>query len=154
MKHSFYASLAVLVGIIPAIILTQIEFWVKKNCENKKNFREGRYWTYNSIEDIAKYFPYLSARQINYAIKRLKDEDLILIDNFNKNNLDRTAWYTISDKCYSILQNCKMDLTNLLNGNDKIVKSVNKELQTNNPDIKEKNKQKRKAESSIYGGER
>ena len=154
MKHSFYASLAVIVGVVPAILLTQIEYWVSKNRDNRKNFKAGRYWTYNTFEKMADYFPYLNARQIKYAIKRLKDEDLILIDNFNTQNLDRTAWYTISDKGYSIIQNCTMEKTKLYNGKDNFVQSVNNELQTKNPDIKEKNKQKRKVESSIYGGER
>ena len=154
MKHSFYASLPAIVGVVPAVLLTQIEYWVSKNRENKKNFKEGKYWTYNSAEKMAEYFPYLNARQIKYALQRLKSEDLIIIDNFNKNKLDRTAWYTLTDKAYSIIQNRTIESTTLYNKKNNFVQSQNnKVIQTNNPNQKEKNKQKRK-DAIVYGGER
>ena len=132
MRHSFDAALAVKYGLNESIILCQLEFWVRKNRENNKNFREGRYWTYNTNKELTKYFPYLTERQINYTIQKLKKDELIITGNFNKQPLDRTIWYTLTDKAFSILQNCEMQFTNLSNANDKIVKCYNnKDIQNN-----------------------
>lgn len=133
MRHSFEVALAVKYGIESSIVLCQLEYWITKNREFNKNFHEGRYWTYNSNKDLKKYFPYLTERQINYTINKLKKEELILTDNFNKNPLDRTIWYTLTDKAFAILQNCKMEITNLSNANDKIVKCYNKDIQNHYP---------------------
>lgn len=157
-KHAFYVALAVKYGVNEAIILGQIEYWINKNKELKRNFREGRYWTYNTASRLKDEFPYLTERQINYTIQKLREKNLILTGSFNKNPLDRTTWYTLSDFGLSILQNCKMDLTNLSNANDKIVNCIYKDIQTNNqynkPELKEKNKQKRKENSFSYDEER
>ena len=154
MRHSFDVALAVKYGRDESLVLCQFEYWVKKNREFNKNFREGKYWTYNTNKELTKYFPYLTERQINYTIQKLKKEDLIITANFNRNPLDRTIWYTLTDKAYSILQNCKMEITNLSNANDKIVNCLNKDIQTQKPELKEKNKQKRKEFDACYDTER
>lgn len=154
MRHSFDVALAVKYGMDSAVILCQFEYWINKNREFNKNFREGRYWTYNTNKDLTKYFPYLTERQINYTINKLKKEELLITGNFNKNPMDRTIWYTLSDKAFAILQNCKMDIINLLNANDKNVNCIYKDIQNKNPELKEKNKQKRKDFEACYDTER
>ena len=124
-RHSFEIELAQTYGIEASIVLCQFEFWITKNKENNKNFREGKYWTYNTNKELAKFFPYMTERQINYTITKLKQENLIETGNFNKHPLDRTIWYTLTNKAFTILQNCKMHITNLSNANDKNVKSKN-----------------------------
>lgn len=133
MRHSFDVSLAREYGIEGSILLCQIEFWIQKNKENHKNFRNGRYWTYNTMKELANFFPYLTERQINYTLTKLRKENLIEAANFNTKPLDRTIWYTLTDKGFTILQNCKMHFTNLSNAFDKNVKSINKD--TNNTQI-------------------
>ena len=48
MKHSFDVELAKEYGILEAILIQNIYFWIEKNKANKKHFYDGRYWTYNS----------------------------------------------------------------------------------------------------------
>lgn len=113
MQHSFNTNIAKLYGIAPAVILGTMEFWIEQNRANRCNFFEGKYWTYNSKRAMAELFPYLSERQIHYAIEKLLKEDLIETGNFNKNQYDRTLWFSITEKGYSILQNCKIVVTGL-----------------------------------------
>ena len=128
MEHSFDIEIAKKYGIEEAIILNNFNFWIEKNKANKRHFYDGHYWTYNSKKAFVELFPYMSERQIDYAIKNLVDNGLIIKGNYNKVGFDRTLWYAITKMGYCILQNCKMEETKLLNGNDKIVQPI--------PDIK------------------
>lgn len=124
MYHSFNIEIATKYGIAAATILNHLHFWIKKNEANGDNFHDGLYWTYCSREGFEKLFPYLSARQIDYAVKKLVDGGIVITGNFNKSTYDRTLWYAITKVGYCILQNCEMEDTNLSNGNDKIVKPI------------------------------
>lgn len=148
MQHYFDINIAMKYGIQPAIILNNLYFWIEKNRANEKHFYDGYYWTYNSMKAFSELFPYMTERQIDYAIKKLVESGLVIKGNYNKSSYDRTCWYAITkagysilqncemdktNKEYSISQNCEMDKTNLSNGNDTIVKPI--------PDINTDNKQ-------------
>lgn len=139
MQHYFDINIAMKYGIQPAIILNNLYFWIEKNRANEKHFYDGYYWTYNSMKAFSELFPYMTERQIDYAIKKLVESGLIIKGNYNKSSYDRTCWYAITkagysilqncemdktNKEYSISQNCEMDKTNLSNGNDTIVKPI------------------------------
>lgn len=137
-NHSFDVYIAEKYGINSAVILNHLFFWIAKNEANNKNFHEGRYWTYNSHEAFAKLFPYMTARQISYALDKLIKSGLVVTGNYNESPYDRTLWYAITDFGYSIIQNCKMDETTLSNGDDDLVKSytdikpnINTDINTN-----------------------
>lgn len=163
MQHYFDINIAMKYGIQPAIILNNLYFWIEKNRANEKHFYDGYYWTYNSMKAFSELFPYMTERQIDYAIKKLVESGLIIKGNYNKSSYDRTCWYAITKEGYSVLknceieetkakqsilqncemdstkskpcisQNCEMDFTNLSNGNDTIVKPI--------PDINTDSKQ-------------
>ncbi len=146
MKHSFDIEIAKEYGIKPAILLENINYWIEKNKANCVHFYDGKYWTYNSKSAFAKLFPYMNARQIGYAIKKLIENGLIITGNFNEQRYDRTLWYAITKKGYSILQNCEMEETkfvNAINKNVKPIPNINTNINTNNNekiDKKEKHK--------------
>lgn len=116
MYHSFNVIIAKDYGIIEAILLNHFEYWISKNVANKKNFHNGYYWTFNSIRAFNELFPYISQRQIQNALKHLKELEIIQTGNFNKSTYDRTLWYAFTKKGKSIMQKCKMESANLLNG--------------------------------------
>lgn len=124
MQHSFNTKIAEKYGMAAATILNHLYFWIKKNAANDDNFHDGLYWTYCSRDGFEKLFTYLSARQIDYAIRKLIDGGIIVTGNYNKSTYDRTLWYAITKVGYSILQNCEMEETNLSNGSDKIVPPI------------------------------
>lgn len=116
MEHSFNVEVAKEVGITSAVILNNLYWWIEKNKANEKHFYNGSYWTYNSRKAFAKQFPYLSERQIEYALNKLIDEGYVITGNYNKVAYDRTLWYSITKKGYSILQNCEMEEPKKVNG--------------------------------------
>lgn len=124
MQHSFDVEIASKYGVHAAILLNNLYFWIEKNRANDANFYDGHYWTYNSKKAFAELFPYMNSRQIDYALKKLIDDGIVITGNYNKSSYDRTLWYAITKKGYSILQNCKMETTKLGNGFDEIVKPI------------------------------
>lgn len=140
MEHSFDVEIAKKYGIPAAVLLKHIQFWIEKNRANNKNFFDGYYWTYNSKAAFTELFPYMTARQIDYALQKLIDNELIITGNYNQLAYDRTLWYAITKKGYCILQNCEMETTKLLNGNNKIVEPI-PDINTDiNTDIKKERK--------------
>ena len=75
MTHSFNVELAVKYGIEASLIIGQIDYWCRKNKEKNINFYEGRYWTFNSMKDMSKMFPYMTERQIRYNLENLRKEE-------------------------------------------------------------------------------
>ena len=124
MQHSFDVRIAKEYGVNAAVLLNNIYFWIEKNRANNTNYYDGYYWTYNSKKAFAELFPYLNERQIDYALKKLIDGDILKTGNYNKLAYDRTLWYAITKKGYCILQNCKMDDANLENGNTEIEQPI------------------------------
>ena len=109
MEHHFNCEIAVKYGMAEAVILNHFEYWIEKNKANERNFYDGSYWTYNSVKAFKEIFPYLTEKKISSAIAKLKDEGIIKTGNYNENKYDRTLWYAITEKGFSILQNGKME---------------------------------------------
>lgn len=124
MEHSFDINVARKIGIVEAILLKHIYFWVEKNRANGAELIDGHHWTYNSRKAFTELFPYLSARQIQYALSKLEKLGYILTSNYNESKYDRTLWYTITSEGVAILQNCQMDMTKVSNGIDENVKPI------------------------------
>jgi hypothetical protein len=103
MEHSFDIDIAKEYGIPCAVILKHLWYWIEKNRANRKNERDGSYWTYNSVSAFCELFPYLSKNTIIRALKKLSDEGIIKEAVFNDVAFDRTKWYAITDKGYSII---------------------------------------------------
>ena len=124
MIHFFNTNVAERYGVNCAILLENIYHWVKKNEANGQNFHDGKYWTYNSRGAWATLFSYMNARQIGYALNKLIDEGILETGNYNASAYDRTLWYAITEKGFSILQNCEMEETKNVNQTDEIVTPI------------------------------
>ena len=131
MIHSFNINIATKYGVHSAIILDNLNYWITKNQANEQHFYDGHYWTYNSKKAFAELFPYMTERQIDYALKKLIDDGIIITGKYNTNKYNQTLWYAITNFGYSILQNCEMEQTNLSNQYDKIVECNTNNKQTN-----------------------
>ena len=135
MNHSFDKDIAVAYGLPEAIILNHIQFWIEQNEANKLNYFDGSYWTYNTTKAFAEIFPYLSQRQIQCALKHLREEGILKTGNYNKSAYDRTLWYAFTEKGISIMQKCKMEHTEMSNGFDAQVQPIPDNNTDNNSDI-------------------
>lgn len=88
--------LAAILGLNEAIVLQQVHYWIEINKKNNNNFHDGRYWTYNTINDWQEEFPFWSAETVKRIFKRLRKRNLVITNNYNKIKRDRTLWYTIN----------------------------------------------------------
>ena len=87
--------MAKIIGLNQALVLQQVHYWLELNKENKRNFHEERYWTYNTIEEWQEEFPFWSKETVKRAFSKLRELGFILVDNFNLRQMDRTLWYSI-----------------------------------------------------------
>ena len=97
-RHYFNPELAKLYGIDEAIMLNHLMFWIASNSMHGKNFHDGRFWTYNSASDFIKYLPYWTESQIYRILKSLKDQNIIIVGNYNRSPFDQRNWYALRDE--------------------------------------------------------
>ena len=115
MEHSFDVEVAKEVGANAAIIYKNIQFWCLKNKVNEVHFHDGYYWTYNSKKAFSELFPYMTERQVDYALNKLIEAKYIIKGNYNKSPYDKTLWYA---------DICSFDNTKLCNQANKIVQPI------------------------------
>lgn len=104
----FNKQLAVILGNVnDAIILNQINYWLKNNKKNNRNYIDGKYWVYNSYSQWAeREFPFWSPDTIKRSIVRLEKAEILESANYNKKVIDKTKWYTINyEKLQEIIDN-------------------------------------------------
>lgn len=96
--------LATMLGLNEAIVLQQIHYWLVNNEKNNINFKNGRYWTFNSMKKWREEtFPFLGMDALRRAFNNLEKKGILITGNFNQKGYDRTKWYTIDyQKLYSM----------------------------------------------------
>lgn len=109
---------AMLNSLDEAVILQQIHYWIEK----RQNYREGRYWVYNSMENWMRQFPWIKSRTtLTRYFNNLEKKGLLITGNYNKAGFDKTKWYTIdystlSDFEQRLYRTCTTSDQNLVNG--------------------------------------
>lgn len=90
-------AVAVRYGVEESILLDTMVYWTRANKSRGENFRDGRWWTYNSIHGLEEIFPWWSGKQIRRIVNSCKDQGALLVSNYNKDGRDRTVWYSPGD---------------------------------------------------------
>lgn len=91
-------ELANLIGLNEAIVLQQVHYWIENNKKAGRNFIEGRYWTYNSIQKWHKEnFAFWSLDTVKRTFSKLVKIGIFITGDFNKDGRDRTKWYSIDE---------------------------------------------------------
>jgi len=96
-------TLAQAIGLNEAIVVQQVHYWIQSNKRNKQNSHKGHTWTFNSIESWQEQFPFWSVSTVKRIFKKLEDDEILIVDNFNKLKFDRTKWYRINYKKLTFL---------------------------------------------------
>lgn len=92
----FNSNMATALGVEEAIVLYQLDFWINANKKQKRNYRDGYYWTYNTMTEWQEgYFPFFSLSRLRRTFKNLIEAGLVLKANYNKNKMDKRLWYTV-----------------------------------------------------------
>lgn len=128
MMYQFDVRVAMEYGVEEAVLIQNIYFWVKHNEVNNTNFHDGRYWTFNSAKAFTEIFPFWNEVKIKRMLKKLEEKGALLTGNYNKIPYDRTKWYTLSDKLYSIVNDGLSQSTKLSNeksNNDQPIPDIN-----------------------------
>ena len=123
---------AMLNSLDEAVILQQIHYWIEK----KQNYREGRYWVYNSMENWMQQFPWIKSRTtLTRYFNNLEKKGLLITGNYNKAGFDKTKWYTID---YSTLSDFEQRLYRTCTTSDQnLVNGMNRTCTTNTIDYQE-----------------
>lgn len=98
MNYNFDVEVAREYGVNEAIMITNFQFWIKKNKSNNENFFDNHYWTYNSHKAFIKLFPFWSEQTIKTILKHLKERGVLITGNYNENKYDQTLWYAFADE--------------------------------------------------------
>src|SRR5690606_18667906 len=98
LNHSFSVELAEKYGIECAILIHHFQFWIEQNQAMGRNYQEGRTWMYQTQKEIAAIYPYWSEDTVQRLIKKLLDLNILIKDNFNKTNFDKTTWYAFENE--------------------------------------------------------
>ena len=102
MEHHFNIEAAKQYGVNEAIFIQHIKFWTMQNLANRRNIRLGFCWTYNTLDAFTELFPYWNRRQIEHLINKLIDAGAIAKTNLNSKKYDRTCWYALTAKVFSL----------------------------------------------------
>lgn len=90
-------KLAKCLGLKEAVVFQQIHYWLEINKKTNNNYKEGKYWTYNSVKDWQKNeFDFMSVRTVERTLQALEKSGLLESACFNKMAGDKTKWYTIN----------------------------------------------------------
>ena len=106
--HSLDIYVAQKYGVEEALLIHHFQHWIVVNINLKRNFHEGSYWSYQTLDEIAAHFPYISKARIFDLLNKLctgksrksKDmqhEPVLKKGNFNKSSYDRTVWYSFCE---------------------------------------------------------
>lgn len=109
MKHYFDIEIAAKYGMLEAVLLENIHYWIEKNKMEGRNLHDGKYWMYNSVKKFAELFPYASEKKIRSAIKLLREEGILEVGNYNQHKMDKTLWYALTEKGNALFEAGKND---------------------------------------------
>jgi hypothetical protein len=129
--HSFDIHLAEKYSVEEAILIKHFAHWIGVNRRLNRNFHDGRWWTYQTIEEIAAHFPYWSWDQVKRLLIKLVDKKVLLKGNFNKTSFDRTVWYAFNDESptpQAISPNGKDDIATPIPDTKPDTKPIEKEI--------------------------
>lgn len=100
---SFSIEAARRYGVDGAILLHGMAAWISKNRANERHFHDGRWWTYNSKQALARLFPFWSEKQLRRIVKALNEEGALLLGNYSDGSYHNTTWYALSDDVLELL---------------------------------------------------
>lgn len=89
-------------GLEEAIFLDAMVFWYRTNRGDNRNFRDGRWWSHNSMRAYEQVFPWWTSKQVRRIIESCKAKGALLSGNYNQDRRDRTYWYSPGDEVLAL----------------------------------------------------
>ncbi|MBQ8699409.1 MAG: hypothetical protein IJ521_10510 [Schwartzia sp.] len=79
-----------------AVFLQQLHYWLDIKKQTGKNFVDGRYWVYNSLDEWLEQFSWMTKATLRRTIDSLVSKGFVIKGNFNQRKMDHTVWYSIN----------------------------------------------------------
>ena len=77
-------KMAAVLGINEALVLGMVDYWINKNKENGINYKNGRYWTFNTLKKWReRYFYFWSERTVQRIFESLEGYICLLSSDFS-----------------------------------------------------------------------
>jgi hypothetical protein len=111
-SHGFDSGYAIAYGVEEAIMIKNFQHFIIANANRGQNFKDGKFWTYDRLEDFPGHFPYWTVKQVRRILTSLIDQGVIIKGEFNDNWKNRTQWFTFRDP-ESFIKNTKPPKTPL-----------------------------------------
>lgn len=96
--HCFDVELATMFGVNEAILINFFKEDIRSNRARLKNFHDGMYWSVISMKALQMIHPYMTVKRIKSATVHLQREGVLLIGEHGKDYLNRTKWYTLTER--------------------------------------------------------
>ena len=97
-SHAFDTGYAIAYGVDEAIMIRNLQFFITINANRGHNFKEGRFWTYDRLNDFLNHFPYWTIQTVRRVIASLISQGVIIKGEFNSEWSNRTQWYAFKDQ--------------------------------------------------------
>lgn len=130
-------TLATIIGLNEAIVLQQIHYWLQINKKTNNHYRDGRYWTYNSIPQWRENnFPFWSESTVKRTFSSLEKKGIVLSAKlYDGHSYDQRKRYSIDyEKLQETIndyeenlpsgQNDPMDEVNMIRSNTETSKET------------------------------
>ncbi len=89
-----------LYGIVKAAIIGRVKVWCKFNKNEKKNFKDGFYWSgFMSSNEFADQIG-LPQSTIDRNLRELVNSGILVKGNYNRMKYDKTGWYRVNYDLY------------------------------------------------------
>lgn len=97
---NFKSEYAQKYGMLEAVIIWQLHFYLTHAKSNKQKYHDNKYWTFNSVKAWQEQLPFATYKQIKDALYKLRKLGIVIVGNFNKKKYDKTLWYSLSDEFF------------------------------------------------------
>ena len=95
---SFKTEYAEEYGIEAAILIQGIQLGLALNRYKETHNHFGRVWMYNSVAEWQRTYPFMSESTIKRALQKLRDDKIIEVMQLDKNPMNKTNWYTLTNR--------------------------------------------------------
>lgn len=91
-KHSFEVELANKMGVHTTVVYERLHDLCAEKARLNADYHDGLFWVRMPYKDFPKIFPYMNAATVSRAIKKLKDEGLVVVGHYDEHNR-LVNWY-------------------------------------------------------------
>ena len=103
-KHHFHPKIAAEIGIVPAILFSNVFWMIAINKQQGINAAEGTTWARISIKNLCEFYPYLGYDKIFRTLKSLTDQKILIRKKLKSNFGDQTYSYCLAMRGFDMLK--------------------------------------------------